>query len=175
MRALRAPGEPIQLLDVEVVEDRVERHALDHARTKGRRCRNPGAPGGNLGLDDHGRAGDRRILAHILAGLADDLLHICFPAGVVGQRVHAGQPLECVLAVEDPAPVRLLTVVVEEERAPAEAPVDRRAANQDRHGQPAFVQLAHHDRHLLRGAHEQGGEADRVRSELDGFLDDGSS
>ena len=80
------------------------------------------------------------------------------------------QALERVLAVEDAGLVGAL--VLQEVDAPAERAVDRRAADEHGHVEPARVELVQAQRHLLRGRDEQRGEADGVGADLDGLVDD---
>ncbi len=174
-RAAAAPLEPVQLVEVEQVEHFVHGNVVEHSSAP------EGWDGNRVVLRDvaalTGVAPALHVLAdvraqeRVLAGVLEQLRD-CFLAtlGRVLQRVHRLQPLEGVLAVKHARLVRALRL--HEHRAPPEAAVDCRTANEHWNLDAALVELLHAQRHLLARAYEQRREADRIRANLERLLDD---
>ncbi|MNS37747.1 hypothetical protein D3C72_699740 [compost metagenome] len=167
----RAPAQAVERLQVQALEHPVQGH-VRHDLV---------APEGHLGnrlgrrrrgLGAFGRLGHHRALAVLgRLGLGARLLDQRLAALGVHQLVDQRQALEGVVGVEHARIVELAFLQVED--AQAVALVDGRAADDDRVLQPAVRQLLERHRHLLGGAHEQGGKPDGVRADLFGLVENG--
>src|SRR4051794_31929475 len=163
--ALDAAAAPVELEEdvrVEVGVDLVEVD-LELAHAPERR-RGDGEVGAGLGADRVvGEVEDLLFLAGLaqLRGLRAHLLDELHARRALDELVHHREALERVLAVEDAGLVDVLRVLaLRIVGAQAELAVDGGAADQQRVVHPALVQLGDRERHLLRGADEQRGEAD---------------
>ncbi len=170
MGILSAPGEPEQLVLIQVLEDNFQRHAAHHPRPIGQARRHLDWLRADRRTLD-GRAGR---FFHLALDLATRLLaqaleqRRALPG--VGQGIHRRQAFERIFAVENTRFIHAPIFGIQD--PPAKAPVDRCSAHQHREFQPAPLQLVDNQRHLLAGVHQQRAQTDRGGICFDRLADD---